>query len=128
MYNKWNPYSKEVQEIPVTYWILAFTFIQLEKQDLWEGLMLPQAEVIGNISNPSVFEQYLKHKKRKTKSENMKEGEEFYVETQAGIEGGGTASAKFDPDKGLVDIYGRIIIPKEQYLDMLNLDGVAVSY
>jgi len=128
MHNKWNPYSSEVKNTPWIYWILAFTQIQIEKKQQWEGIVVPHAELIGQFANPEMYQKYDQIKKEKGKVKGLKEGEQYYKETEEGIKGGGAANARYDPHKGLVDMNGNTIIPREKYNDMIGIDGVAISW
>jgi len=139
-HNKWNPYSAFAESLPDMYWFLQFQFIQLERKQTWEHFLLPTAEMAGQIANPEVFKVYYDHKKarekenkRKKDSKNAindsgemrvvnKSGDSIneYVESEA--------NSHFDPEKGLVDNEGRILIPKEQYEKLIGLDGIAISY
>lgn len=127
MYNKWNPYSKEVQDIPFVYWILAFNFLQVKSNYDWKNYMLPHAEMIGQLTHPEIFKEYAREKKKHEKIDSRKKGEDYYQSTREGIEGGGISNARYDPQKGLIDENGTVIIPKEKYNEMLGLDGIAIS-
>ena len=127
LYNKWNPYSKEVQEIPFVYWVVAFNFIQVKLSQDWKSFMLPHAEMIGQLTHPEIYKEYAREKKKYERLEKNPSGKDYFESTSVGIEGGGISNAKYDPQRGLVDEEGRVIIPKEKYDDMLGLDGVAIS-
>ena len=94
----------------------------------WKEHLEPQAELIGQLCKPDVFKQYISMKKQM--EEKKKKGEPL----EASYQDGKTkvthaiADTHYDPLKGLVSSDGKIIIPKEKYEKMLNLDGVAVSY
>jgi len=124
MHNKWNPYSEEYQNMPWIYWVLAFNFLQIKTQFDWTNTMLPHAELIGQLTHPEIFQEYKKIKKRA----QIEEGADYYKDSADGIEGGGSANARYDPNVGLVDMKGNVIIPKEKYDQMFGLDGVAISY
>lgn len=127
MHNKWNPYSDEVKNIPFVYWILAFNFIQVQQNHDWKNFMLPHAEMVGQLTHPEIYKEYDREKKKRETLNKTKEGEDFYKESASGIEGGGVATVRYDPVKGLVNEEGTIIIPKERYDEMLGLDGIAIS-
>jgi len=127
MHNKWNPYSDEVKNIPFIYWIVAFNFLQVQQRHTWNNFFLPQAELVGQLTHPEIYKEYDREKRKQEKLNTIKEGEDFYEETARGIEGGGVATVRYDPIRGLVDAEGKIIIPKEKYDEMLGLDGIAIS-
>jgi len=127
LYNKWNPYSDEIMNIPPIYWIVAFNFIQVQSRHAWKNNILPHAELIGQLTHPEIYKEYDKLKKRRDKLNDLQEGEDFYVENADGIEGGGSTTCRYDPIKGLVNADGDVVIPKEQYDNMLGLDGIAIS-
>ena len=128
LYNKWNPYSKEVEDIPWIYWTLAFNMIQVRFKTDWDHKILPHAEMIGQLTHPEIFTEYKKQKDRIDKRDNLKTGQDYYETTPDGIEGGGIANAHYDPRLGLVDETGKILIPKEKYEQMLGMEGVAISW
>lgn len=128
MHNRWNPYSDEVKNIPNIYWILALNFIQMGIRHEWEGLLKPQAELIGQISNPEVFSVYRKEMKKKERLKTTESGKSYYKTTKDGFEGGGVANAHYDPNKGLVDENGQVIIPADQYSDLIGFGGAMISY
>jgi len=126
--NKWNPYADNIKSIPEIYWILAFNFLQVEHKSEWENMMQPHAELIGQLTRPEVFKEYIKAKEKQEKMSNLEEGQEYYSTTAQGFEGSSVANARFDPAIGLVDNAGNIIIPKEKYEKMIGMEGVAISW
>ena len=128
MNNKWNPYSEEIKNMPAIYWAMAFQFLQIQKKHEWENTYLPLAEMIGQLTHPEIYKEYRKVKDRYDKLKDKGEGADFYKETATGTEGGGVANAHYDPNLGLVDNDGKVIVPKENYENALGLDGVAISY
>lgn len=128
MHNKWNPYSEEVSNIPWIYWIMAFNFLQIKATSDWDNKMLPHAEMIGQLTHPEIFTEYKKHKDKMEKREKLGKGQDYYESTVDGVEGGGTANAHFDPNIGLVDDKGRVVVPKEEYERMIGMEGVAISW
>ena len=128
LHNKWNPYSEENKNMPVTYWVTAFNFIRLQKKDEWDNLYKPLAEMIGQLTHPDIYKEYEKIKNKQAGIDDMEVNKDYYKETSGGRSGGGTAGAKFDPVKGLVDMNGNVIVSKEQYQNSIGLDGVAISY
>jgi hypothetical protein len=128
MENKWNPYSEEVKSIPPVYWVLAFHFLQVKTRNTWENVLLPHAEAIGQLTHPEIYREYDKIKKNRGKLDNTNPGDSYYNEGTWGVSGGGVSNAHYDPTKGLVDADGKVLIPNEEYLGMIGLDGVAVSF
>ena len=94
----------------------------------WKEKLEPQAELIGQLCKPDVFKQYITMKKQL--EEKKKKGEPLEASYKEGSKRvtHAVADTRYDPNRGLVDGEGRIIIPKERYDKMLDLDGVAVSY
>jgi len=95
----------------------------------WDNFYLPQAELIGQLTHPEIYTEYLKYKKKKQKKEELKDGDSYTsVAPDGTIIGGGVSNAHFDPTIGLVDEKGNLIFTKEKYKDLLGLDGFAVTY
>jgi len=113
--------------IPPVYWILAFNFIQVQYRHDWNNTVLPHAEIIGQLTHPEIYREYDKAKKRREQINDVKNEGNYYKEDEEGFEGGGVTTFKYDPNKGLVNDKGNVVIPKEQYESMLGLDGVAIS-
>ena len=128
-YNKWNPYSEEIKMIPDFYWIIQYNMIYLELKRDWDNFYKPQAELIGQISNPEVFKYYYDQMKQieKQKKEGKDKGEISYTSdgTKTTI---AEANGHYDPQKGLIDNKGNVIVSKEDYNRILGLDGVMASY
>ena len=124
MHHRWNPYSDEIKKLPMSYWTLAFNFLRVHENHVWDNLWKPHAEFVGQISNPEAFGEYLKYKK---KEKVLKEEGQMFEETPDGTSGAAIANAHYDPTKGLVDGTGRVIMPKEQYEQMIGLEGIAIS-
>lgn len=128
MYNKWNPYSEEVNSMPPIYWTLAFNFIQVKATSDWNRFILPHAEMIGQLTHPEIYTEYRKIVDKKKKDDSLNKGQDYYKETRNSISGGGSANAVYDPKIGLIDENGRVIIPKDKYEQLTGIAGVAVSY
>ncbi len=114
--------------MPPVYWILAFNFIQTKATFDWDHFILPHAEMVGQLTHPEIYTEYRKVMDRKKKADQLKKGQDYYEETKDSITGGGSANAIFDPERGLVDETGRVIISKEKYERMTGITGIAVSY
>jgi len=129
LYNHWNPYSSEVNSIPSLYWALAFNFIQVEKRNQWETHIMPHAELVGQLTHPEIYKEYIVWKEREKRQKAFeKKGGDYYKEDRDGLVGASTANAYYDPMRGLVDTDGTVIIPKEKYEKMIGIDGIAVSW
>lgn len=107
----WNLNSDEVQRISDFEWMMHFYFESMITHDRWTGELEPQAELVGMITNPEVYNNYVKFKNAK---EN-KRGEKV-VATKNGIHTQTEAHAFFDARKGIVDNEGKVLIP----LDVLK--------
>jgi len=128
-HNKWNPYSKEIKNIPPLYWSVAFSFIKMHSKQSWDEHYKPQAELIGQIANPEIYKIYADHVKE---TERIEESEtksgEYKTDIGDKTRVSATTDAHFDPAVGLVDGNGKLLIPKDKYEEMVGLDGVAISY
>ena len=128
-HNRWNPYDPQYDSIPDEFWVSMFTMIRVEYQTVWEALLKPLGEMVGQIANPDAFQVYWKYaKKQKDMNKKLNPGQEYYHADSSGVSGTAIANSFFDPERGLVDDKGNVIIPKEKYEEMLGLKGVAVSY
>lgn len=115
--------------MPWIYWVLAFQFIGVSQVNTWDRFWQPHAEMIGNLTHPEIFKHYAKAKEQKQKLEQRaKEGKDFFEENINGTSGGGMSTGRYDPNKGLVDMEGNVIIPKEEYENLIGIDGAAISY
>jgi hypothetical protein len=121
-YNKWNPYSDETKKIPAFYWLLAFYNIKFLKYQEWDSINKPQAELTGMLSNPQVYQEYAKQK-REFESKKLTKGREAIVGNKIIAE----ADAFYDPIKGLVDSEGNILVDRETYKNISNVNGIMVS-
>ena len=130
MLNK-NPYSDEMKQVPDTYWLTQLMFLQGREQLRWNQTMVPHAELIGNIANPEVYQQYVKMKKEMEKSKSRQlnqEKEELIQRSTASGLYSSEATTYYDPIRGLVDEKGNVLIPKETFEKSHDLGGVAISY
>lgn len=126
-YYGWNPYSEEIRRTPYFYWTLAYIFIQMHRRQQWDHMLKPQAELIGQITNPDVFKQYHEFMKQVEKEKGKNKGE-IVISQEGGVTVSAATDAHYDPALGLVDGKGNIIIPKERYDKLMGLGGVAVSF
>jgi len=96
------------------------------KQD-WDHMLKPQAELIGQITNPDVFKQYLDYTKKLEKEKIENKGE-ITTSHEGTVSISAATDAHYDPEFGLIDGNGNVIIPKERYDKLIGLGGVAVSF
>jgi len=121
----WNPFSKEVKAIPDIYWTLQYHMQDMIDHNHWAGFMEPQAELMGMISNPKVYAEYIKHKEAKAKSATSS----YEIKSGKGTSGYAESNVVYDPKKGLVDSYGNVVLSREM-LSKTNSDlsqGIMVS-
>jgi len=121
--NGWNPYSDEVMKLPYSYWLIAFRTHSYKLHEQWEELVLPQAEIITSITAPENFEEYRKWKK----TEAAKKKDES-VEVKVDGVTTAVANAFYDPEVGLVDKDGKLLITTTEFEKRNNLEGILVSY
>lgn len=121
--NKWNPYSKEVKELPDHYWPIAFYALRISDKTQWENFYKPNAELSGMLSNPEAYKEYREYH---DKISSKKEGTS--IEAKVGDKTHAVANTHYDPNKGLVDNNGTILIPKEQFDKMSGFKGIMLSY
>lgn len=128
LHNHWNPYSDEIKKLPAHFWIASYGMLIQHKIMYWRESLEPQAELIGQLCKPEVYKQYITMKKQI--EEKKKKGEPLEVSYSDGKTrvSHAVADTYYDPHKGLIDDKGNILIPKDRYDKMLNLDGIAVSY
>lgn len=97
---------------------------QQPKMD-WKEALEPQAELIGQLIKPEIFKEYKKFKDKI--DEKKKRGEPIDISEKGGYKGYAETSTRYDPEKGIVDENGRILIPKHKMKKMLDLDGIAIT-
>ena len=121
--NNWNPYDEKIMQIPSFYWYTAFQMKRYLKYKEWEDLYKPQGEFIASLTAPENFSQYLKIKEQKERNE--KKG--LPDEVQSGNMISASTDVKFDQNLGLVDINGKVLINKDDFLKRNEMEGSAVS-
>lgn len=94
-----------------------YHFEEMEEHYQWKNKLEPHADLIGYLANPSFYTEYNKQKKGK---DNSNYGE---VKTSGGSTGSGFSDVTFDPQKGMVDEKGNIVISLEK-LKKNNSDGI----
>jgi hypothetical protein len=128
LHNKWNPYSDEVKAMPTHYWLTTFYMLRQQPMINWKEALEPQAELIGNLIKPEIYQEYKKIKDRREKAKKRaKEGQFAESIDQGGLSGYAEADTYYDPSKGLMNSKGKVLIPKEEYMKMMHLDGFAIS-
>jgi len=80
--NKWNPYSNEVEQLPVHYWVTMYGMLTQESIMNWKEKMEPHAELVGQLCKPEIFKQYISMKKQL--EEKKKKGEPLEASYQDG--------------------------------------------
>lgn len=116
--NGWNPFDENIRRIPQEFWAFAYRLDDIRKYMDWKEVFEPHGELIAHIANPEMFKVYSEHKK---KLERSKDGA---TEVSVGNTTYVTATHHLDPNKGLVDEKGNIIMSKEKYLENLGMSGI----
>ena len=64
------------------------------------------------------------------KEEAKKSGapDNYTITTKDSVSAGASANTYFDPDRGLVDFKGNVLISKKDYLKRLHTQGIAISF
>jgi hypothetical protein len=93
----------------------------------YDRLYRPQAELIASITNPETFSAYAEDKKQKAKAKEEGGPQTYTVADGNTVRSSSTADTYFDPEKGLVDYSGKVLITKEEYLKRANDGGMMVS-
>lgn len=122
--NGWNPYSEEVLKIPYFYWLISFKVDRFKAYREWNELLRPQGELISSIVSPENFNAYQKYMKQKEYNKLTGQPDEIRI----GDRTIATSNAYFDPQRGLVDYEGNLIMTKEEYEKRSQLDGVLLSF
>ena len=121
--NGWNPYDEKVMQIPFFYWQTAFKMKRYMQYREWEDLYKPQGEFIASLTAPENFSQYIKVKEQQERNE--KEG--LPDETRSGNVVSASTKVKFDPELGLLDENGKVLIDKDDFMKRNNMEGIAIS-
>lgn len=122
--NNWNPYSEEIMRIPSFYWYTTFQMKRYNQYREWENLYKPQGEFISSLVAPENFSQYLKIKQQRERNE----AKGLPDEVQSGNMVAASTDVKFDPNRGLLDENGNLLIDKEEFLKRNEMEGIAISY
>jgi len=122
--NGWNPYSKEVNQLPPFYWLMAFYTLKFKNYQKWEEHIKPHAELVGHITNPEVYQKYKEFENKRKQIRDSKGPNEIRV----GDTTHAVADSYYDPQRGLVNSNGRVIISKGDYERLSKIGGVAVSF
>lgn len=118
--NGWNPFEEKIKVIPQEFWPYAYNMQRTEKYMIWKELLEPLGELIAHIANPEVFKAYVKFKKKLEAVENSNGPMVVEVDNTTYA----STNYHFNPDKGLVDEKGKIIMNKTAYLSLLGMSGV----
>lgn len=103
-------------------WIMEYLLINLKRKSDWEDFYKNNSELTASITMPENYKQYSEYQEKILK----KKGEA--IDTKIGNTHHAVANSHFDPQKGLVDSNGNILIPKDRFENMMGFDGVAISY
>lgn len=108
--NGWNPYDNSISRIPSIYWVMAFNMKRMNDYADYEYTQKPMAEFLASIVAPQNYSQYIKY----TESKNNNSKEKFDAETRNSDSGfGESTAAGFDPNRGLIDEHGRVLVSIE---------------
>lgn len=117
-----------MKKLPIHYWFTTYTMIRQQVIAQWKDSFEPQAELIGQLTHPEIFKEYRKMKDKIEKQKEEGKPINVSISTNKGISSYAETDTHYDPNKGLVDKNGRIIIPKEKYDKVMRLDGIAISF
>ena len=126
-YSGGNPYSDEMRAMPDVYWLTQFNFLRTKQLYEWKNLWEPQGELIGSIADPQVFQEYMKMKKTRARSEAVTDAMKNPEGEYDGFMGASTTH-HFDPSRGMVNENNEVIVPKDEFEKSNNIGGIAVSY
>ena len=118
--NGWNPFDDHIKMIPEEFWAFSYNFQKARQYMQWKEVYEPHGELVAHIANPEAYKQYAEFK-RKTE-EVEKTGGPMVV--TVGNTTYASTNYHFDPNKGLVDEKGTVIVDKDTYLKNLGLQGV----
>ena len=65
---------------------------------------------------------------QRAKSKESGVPDNYTVATKDKVSAGASANTYFDPDRGLVDFKGNVLISKKDYLKRLHTQGIAISF
>lgn len=95
----------------------------------WKEGLEPQAELIGQLTHPEIYKEYIKFKEKIKEKKEKGEPINVTIKTEKGVSAYSQTEHKYDPNKGLIDANGNIIIPKEKFAKMMHFEqGVPISF
>lgn len=124
LHNNWNICSKDIKQITDYQWVLNYLLVNLKRKKDWEEFYKNNSELTASITMPDNYKQYSEYQDKILDKKNKGEA----VDTKIGNVHHAISNSHYDPNKGLVDENGNIIIPKERFNNMMGFDGVAISY
>ena len=101
---------------------MEYLLIKLKRISDWEYFFKNNSELTASITMPENYKQYSEYQEKVLK----KKGEA--VDTKIGNTHHAIANSHFDPRTGLVDANGNLLIPKDRFENLLDMDGIAISY
>lgn len=102
---------------------MAYSMIKMQIKTNWETYLKNHAEFLSSITSP---ENYKAYKEYATKLEAQKDSDS--KEVAIGDTTHAVSNSHYDPNKGLVDNKGNVIVTKERFEKLLNIEGIAISY
>ena len=94
----------------------------------WKEHFEPHAELIGQLTHPEIYKEYRKFRDKIAEKKSKGKPIDITIPTEKGSASYAATDSKYDPQKGLVDAKGNIIVPKEKFEKMMHLDGIPVSF
>jgi len=102
---------------------MAYLGIKTTMKSNWDIFFKSHAELLGSISNPEAFKIYKEYSDKLEEQEGSES-----KEIKVGNNTTAVSDSHYDPRVGIVDNEGNVVMPKEQFEKMLDMEGVAVSY
>jgi len=116
-------------KLPSHYWILQLYMIRMEPLLNWRNSWEPQAELIGQLTHPEIYKDYIKFKEKIKEKKDKNEPVDVSIKTEKGVASYSETKYRYDPNRGLVDADGNIIVPKEKFDKTMHLEqGINISY
>lgn len=119
--------SDEVAKIPKSMWPIYYRMHNFSMLREYERIYKPQAELIASIVNPDVYKTYAEMREKELKVKLEGGPQTYTISDSTGVRSASKADTYYDPEKGLVDFNGKVLISKEEYLKRSNEDGLIVS-
>lgn len=116
----WNPFSDDVKKIPRDLWPIYYRVYNFTMLQTYNKIHRPQAELIASIVNPEVYKSYYEVKK-KEEEVKLSGGPQSYTVTDGSVvKSAAKSDTYFDPERGLVDYSGKVLISADEYLKRVN--------